>query len=234
GFTVALCGLGGDGRFAGYPTFRRALRLKKRAGLPDRLRRSVAGAGRLLAAGSVRQRKLWQLLESDGSPCAAYSITRQLFERDEIAALSASPRSRRFDGEQLSPQRYRAQSGFACSYSESEQNGFNDPINAISLLELRGYMANTLLRDTDFMSMTHSLEVRVPFVDAEVVRFVLGLPGEWKVNGHGPKPLLREVVKDLLPEDFLQRPKMGFTLPFEKWMQSCLRDEIDGVFKDDE
>src|SRR5207245_2935548 len=80
GVTVALSGLGGDELFAGYPTFRRALRLKKLAGLPDRLRRSVAGAGRVLAAGSVRQRKLWQLLESDGSPCAAYSITRQLFE----------------------------------------------------------------------------------------------------------------------------------------------------------
>ena len=63
-------------------------------------------------------------------------------------------------------------------------------------------MANTLLRDTDAMSMAHSLEVRVPFVDSVVAGFVLGLPGAWKVNGSAdavPKPLLAEVLTDLLP-----------------------------------
>jgi asparagine synthase (glutamine-hydrolysing) len=102
----------------------------------------------------------------------------------------------------------------------------------MSLLELHGYMTNTLLRDTDFMSMAHSLEVRVPFVDNEVVGFALNLPGQWKINGGRPKPLLADVVKDLLPPEFLERRKMGFTLPFEKWMQFGLRDEIAGVFAD--
>lgn len=95
-------------------------------------------------------------------------------------------------------------------------------------------MANTLLRDTDFMSMAHSLEVRVPFVDSEIVSYVLSLPGQWKLNGRRPKPLLAEVVGDLLPPKFLGRSKMGFTLPFEKWMQSGLRNEISDVFQDDE
>ena len=97
-------------------------------------------------------------------------------------------------------------------------------------------MANTLLRDTDAMSMAHSLEVRVPFVDSVVADFVLGLPGAWKVNGNAaavPKPLLAEVLTDLLPGEFLTRKKMGFTLPFEKWMCGHLREEISGVFEDE-
>src|SRR5207253_3798015 len=79
-----------------------------------------------------------------------------------------------------------------------QQDG--DIVNTISRLEMRGYMSNTLLRDTDAMSMAHSLEVRVPFVDAKVVDYVLSLPGEWKVskNGSGPKPLLADAVSDLL------------------------------------
>ena len=120
-----------------------------------------------------------------------------------------------------------------------------DVVNTVSRMELQGYMANTLLRDTDVMSMAHSLEVRVPFVDVNVVEFVLSLPGEWKLHqAHGggksllgeasvPKPLLADAVADLLPRDFLARRKMGFTLPFEKWMQGRLRTEVGAVFADE-
>jgi len=80
------------------------------------------------------------------------------------------------------------------------------------------------------MSMAHSLEVRVPFVDVKVVDFVLSLPGEWKMSGgSAPKPLLADAMSDLLPREFMTRPKMGFTLPFEKWMQRNLRGEISAV-----
>jgi asparagine synthase (glutamine-hydrolysing) len=97
-------------------------------------------------------------------------------------------------------------------------------------------MTNTLLRDTDAMSMAHSLEVRVPLVDMKLVEFALSLPGKWK-SGNGtngvPKPLLADAVADLLPRELLNRPKMGFTLPFENWMQGRLRNEIESVFDND-
>jgi asparagine synthase (glutamine-hydrolysing) len=99
---------------------------------------------------------------------------------------------------------------------------------------MKGYMTNTLLRDTDAMSMAHSLEVRVPFVDTKLVDYVLSLPGDWKLDrtNKGPKPLLADAVSDLLPRDFLVRPKMGFTLPFEKWLQQNLRAEVASVLTD--
>lgn len=118
----------------------------------------------------------------------------------------------------------------------TKPNGDGDVVNRISQLELQGYMANTLLRDTDVMSMAHSLEVRVPFVDAKVVDYALSLPGEWKLDQQQngvPKPLLADALSDLLPRDFLARKKMGFTLPFEKWMQGRMRAEIEAVFASD-
>ena len=212
GITVALSGLGGDELFAGYSTFRRALRLRAARKFPRFLREKSSRLGRAISSSSVQQQKLWQLLASDGSPYAACAISRQLFSPESITNLLQDNLARKFD------------------YSG---NGYDDPINAVSMCELKGYMANTLLRDTDFMSMAHSLEVRVPFVDPVVVRFVLSLPGEWKVDGHRPKPLLQDVLGGLLSEDFLNRRKMGFTLPFEDWMQSRLRQGLDQVFSNE-
>jgi asparagine synthase (glutamine-hydrolysing) len=231
GVTVALSGLGSDELFGGYPSFRRALKLQSISGPTKGLLRAVSGAGKRALNGSVQRKKFWQLAASKGQPLDVYNITRQLFPPDEVHNMSGFRISnlKEGNGSQLATED---------SFNTQAQNrSSSDLINAISQLELEGYMANTLLRDTDSMSMAHSLEVRVPFVDVEVVSYVLGLPGEWKLNndrGHRPKPLLADAVGDLLPKDFLARPKMGFTLPLEDWMQSCLRDEISSVLGDQE
>src|SRR5262249_19512477 len=86
----------------------------------------------------------------------------------------------------------------------------------------------------DQMSMAHSLEVRVPFLDREVVPFVLGLPERWKTDRRRPKPLLLDALGDLLPEQVRRRPKMGFTLPFDRWMHSALRQDLDRTFSSHE
>ena len=203
GVTVALSGLGGDELFAGYPSFRRALKFASLPSASKQVLRAAAGVGQHVLNGSVQQQKFWQLAGSDGSPEEVYRISRQLFAN-----------------------------GFSAN---GKLNSDGDVVNRISQLELQGYMANTLLRDTDVMSMAHSLEVRVPFVDARVVDYATSLPGEWKLSAQNgvPKPLLADAVADLLPRDFLARKKMGFTLPFEKWMQGRLRDAISAVFADE-
>ncbi|HKC63757.1 MAG TPA: asparagine synthase (glutamine-hydrolyzing), partial [Pyrinomonadaceae bacterium] len=220
GITVALSGLGGDELFAGYPTFRRALRLQSLARIPSSLRQGISSLGGRVWNRSVQQKKFWQLLAGDGSPVMAYTVSRQLFPPHEVEPLlSESADSIHVAGMNLAILKDRLAE--------------DDPINAVSVCELRGYMANTLLRDTDCMSMAHSLEVRVPFVDAEIVRFVMSLPGAWKLNGGRPKPLLQDALGDLLPKEVAHRSKMGFTLPFENWMQSRLRDEIETTFADE-
>jgi len=208
GITVALSGLGGDELFAGYPSFRRAGQLRRIAILPQQLRRAASVLGRALSNGWVRHRKFWDLVESDCRPYAVYAISRELFAPAEIRALLRQTSLR--------------SAPYSC-------NGMTDIINSVSTHELKGYMANTLLRDTDQMSMAHALEVRVPFLDPRVAQYVLGLPGEWKVDGRRPKPLLLDALGDLLPEEVWRRPKMGFTLPFERWMRSGLEAELEGV-----
>ena len=209
GITVALSGLGGDELFAGYPSFRRAIKLS--SGISKRVLRAASGFGRIALNGSVQRHKFWQLANSECRPVDVYRISRQLFSNDSVARITGR--------------------------EPSHQNGHehsSDIVNEISNLELKGYMTNTLLRDTDAMSMAHSLEVRVPFVDTKLVDFVLSLPGQWKVSEQNsvPKPLLADAVADLLPRDFLARPKMGFTLPFEKWLQRNLRTEVSSVLRD--
>ncbi len=228
GVTVALSGLGGDELFAGYPSFRRAQRLENTSSLSRGLLRFAATiAG--FAPGQSRQReKLRQLAQTNGKPGEVYRITRQLFSQEQVMDLMnqelsevPSPASTsNFD----TPEFFRT---FVSPFTA----GAGDVINQISQLELSVYMANTLLRDTDSMSMSHSLEVRVPFVDIEVARLVLNMPGNWKLNGSQPKPLLADAMRDLLPSQVLERPKMGFTLPFEKWMQSRLRRDIASILE---
>jgi len=150
----------------------------------------------------VQRHKFWQLMDSDGRPEDVYRISRQLFPVTQITRMNGA-------------------------------DSVVDIVNAISRLELKGYMTNTLLRDTDVMSMAHSLEVRVPFVDVKVVDYVLSLPGDWKLRvKSGPKPLLVDAMADLLPQEFMSRPKRGFVLPFEKWLQQNLRGEVSAVLDD--
>ena len=104
------------------------------------------------------------------------------------------------------------------------QPGFADLplLSRVSVLEISTYMQNVLLRDTDQMSMAHALEVRVPFLDHELVEFVLTVPDDIKYSAT-PKGLLVGALGDLLPEEIVNRPKMGFTLPYEQWMRQELR-----------
>ena len=102
---------------------------------------------------------------------------------------------------------------------------YADVINQATVLELGGYLANTLLRDTDAMSMAHSLEVRVPLIDHLVVERSLKIPGADKLRAGSPKWLLVEAAGDLPPE-IVNRPKKGFELPFKHWLLGALRERV--------
>jgi len=100
------------------------------------------------------------------------------------------------------------------------------PVDLLSYLELKFYLQNQLLKDTDFMSMRHSVETRVPFLDHKLVEYVSGLSPELKLNKKLNKSLLVEAVRDLLPLEIFTRPKMGFTFPFQKWLKEGDRFNI--------
>ncbi|MCF8414005.1 MAG: asparagine synthase C-terminal domain-containing protein, partial [Melioribacteraceae bacterium] len=95
-------------------------------------------------------------------------------------------------------------------------------ISKISVSEISTYLQNILLRDTDQMSMASALEVRVPFLDHELVEYVLSIPDEFKYP-HSPKKLLVDATADLIPPGIVNRPKMGFLFPWSIWMKNDLK-----------
>jgi asparagine synthase (glutamine-hydrolysing) len=104
------------------------------------------------------------------------------------------------------------------------------PVGLACLLDTRMYMCNQLLRDSDATSMSHSLELRVPLVDLEVVNFSRTCRDDYKLHvtggdssdyqGSGAKRVLIHALRDLLPAGIDRRPKRGFLLPLEHWMRN--------------
>jgi len=98
--------------------------------------------------------------------------------------------------------------------------------DAIGLLEMRAYMGQTLLRDSDVMGMAHGLEIRIPFLDCDFSSSALMLEAASRTPRSRPKWRFVEAMGGYLPGDIVNRTKKGFTLPFKEWMLGELKDEI--------
>ena len=212
GLTVALSGLGGDELFAGYPVFRRTLDLMDRQwamAWPKGLRKLV-GWGYQKTHPGVAGRKLAALLAGDRlDPASTYPISRRVLLDADVAALFPS-----------APSLDRVAQWTRSALQEQPGRAL-PPLSQVSLAELHTYLQHVLLRDTDQMSMAHALEVRVPFLDHRLVETALAI-GDTVKFPHTPKALLTEALGTRLPREIIDRPKMGFTLPWEIWMRGPL------------
>ena len=197
GVKVALSGLGGDELFGGYPSFRDVPRLQLVSALPRFLRR-LAGL-----AGNLGDRLAD--LPSTGD-AGALALWRRRFLTDDMIRRAGLP---------VAPEPFESPVALPDDFAQT------------SWAELTGYMRRMLLRDADQMSMAVSLEMRVPFLDHELVEYVLGLPAVVKKRYPGVKGLLVEACRDLLPPPVYQRPKAGFVLPMKHWMQGPLASFVD-------
>ena len=207
GVKVVLSGLGGDELFGGYPSFRRARALARYARVPAPARSLAARVA--ARVGGVRAAKVAIGLRSGAPAHAAYLASRTLFgERQVFALCGARP------------------------LSDESAPGAMSLLQQVSLHELTGYMRNTLLRDSDVFSMAHALELRVPFIDAEVATTAFGAADDLKLASGTCKPLLVDATRDLLPDEVWNRPKQGFVLPFADWMSGTLAAEVDATLGD--
>lgn len=101
-----------------------------------------------------------------------------------------------------------------------------DPLNFSLELDQKELLTNQILPFVDRLSMAHSLEIRCPFLDYELVDFVNSLPGEFKINNTTTKYILKQAVKNLLSKDLINRPKEGFVQPIYSWMHGVLKDWV--------
>jgi asparagine synthase (glutamine-hydrolysing) len=236
GLKVALSGLGGDELFAGYATFANTAKLRRLIRLawfvPRPLRSAMAPP--IASALSTRKSR-----DAAGKAVAAwtnpdtlphaYFYARALFPPGQLERM-IEPRFRPStvgsDGVTLEPTWLgwlNRTSGEAAKLS---------PVAATSWLEMRCYMASTLLRDTDSVSMSRSLEVRVPLLDTPLVEFVSSLPDAARHRTGAQKALLTEALSGLLPEEILGKQKRTFMLPWEEWLRGPLRPRLEASFAD--
>jgi asparagine synthase (glutamine-hydrolysing) len=236
GLKVALSGLGGDELFAGYASFANTALLKRLTRLAWFVPRPMRRATSPLVASMIGTRLS---RDAAGKAVAAwtdpdtlphpYFYARALFPLGQLERL-VEPRFRPStvgaDGVTLEP------TWLGWLERTASEAGKLEPVAATAWLEMRCYMASTLLRDTDSVSMARSLEVRVPLLDTPLVEFVRSLPDAARQRARTQKALLVEALAGLLPEEILGQRKKTFTLPWEEWLRGPLRPRLDASFAD--
>ena len=197
GLKAVLSGVGADEIFGGYPSFKKMRLIKYLQQLPKWVLRSSS------LIPSMRVRRLHYL--SYKNTIGQYLFLRGFFTPAVIARL-------------LNMSESKVDKLLAAFPVDPNLSGLSDGEKA-SWIETNLYMQNQLLRDTDVMSMSHGLEIRVPYLDQDLDKFLRQIDPKLKFEQHRPKQLLIDSFRDMLPERIWNRPKMGFTFPFANWLK---------------
>jgi asparagine synthase (glutamine-hydrolysing) len=212
--TVALSGDGADELFAGYERFTAAVALARYQRLPQHLR-SLARRGLACApAAGVRSR-----LTSARRFVAAADRPLPEAYRSWLSLIDEEDRDRALPGADR----------WALEHYESvwRSTDGGEPLDRLLALNARTYLLDDLLVKADRMSMAHALEVRSPFLDAELLALAFSLPPELKLRGLRRKCVLVDAIADLVPRPILRRRKRGFGVPLDRWFREDLRHYLE-------
>ncbi|MFZ5540494.1 MAG: asparagine synthase (glutamine-hydrolyzing) [Pseudomonadota bacterium] len=224
GIKVLLSGAGGDDIFTGYRRHFALMQERWWNWLPAPARTAVAAATRALPAGSPLFRRVrrafgdaglagderlvsyftW-LPQADSAPLLAPDLRAQLGGWSPLAPLVESLRA-----------------------VEAEA----DPLNRMLFLEAKHFLCDHNLNYTDKMGMAVGVEVRVPFLDPDLMRLAASLPARFKQRGAEGKWILKRAMEHDLPRDVIYRPKTGFGVPLRRWLRHELRDTVEDLLSE--
>ena len=193
---AVLSGVGSDELFGGYPSMKQSAWYNRIKKIPSNL---LALAGH---APQDRYRKISHV--QNKSSTGEYLFYRGLHDARTIADIL------NMEEDEVNTK--------LNALSPIQWNG-EDHEEKASFLEYHLYMQNQLLKDADYMSMWHSLEIRVPFLDRTLVDLVHTIPSSIRFDKNQAKGLLIDSFKNVLPEEIWNRPKQGFTFPFSTWLK---------------
>lgn len=198
GLKAVLSGIGADEIYGGYPSFKRHRLVSKLKKLP----RFILRQAKYLPHDKLKRISFLAY----NNPIGEYLFLRGFFTPNVVAQLLQVDEN--------------AVAALLQNYPIDNEVARLTAEDRISWFETNIYMQNQLLKDTDYMSMAHGVEVRVPFLDQDVVNNALQLPTEKRFDQNQPKSLLIKAYQSLLPEVIWNRPKKGFTFPFQHWFKS--------------
>jgi asparagine synthase (glutamine-hydrolysing) len=201
---MALSGDGGDEQFMGYGMYNWAKRLD------NPFLKPFGSAIHLALKKSKNNRyqrasELFNTTKHTNLPAHIFSVEQYFFSHIELNELLKTPQSA-----DLPP--FLTDTNRKLSSKEQQ-----------ALFDLNYYLPDDLLVKVDRASMQNGLEVRVPLLDHRIVEFSLNLHEHLKAKGDNSKFLLKEVLYDYVPKEFFNRPKWGFSIPLEQWLQQELR-----------
>jgi asparagine synthase (glutamine-hydrolysing) len=227
--TVALSGLGGDEIGGGYQRYLGMLWAERYGRLPGALRPRWLEA-LVSRLPDVRSGRRW----IDQAKRFFASAGLASGERYAAMVTTFSPADRR----RLLLPEFQAQAGAGDAEALVTRvfgSGNADSVlHAAMLADLGSYLTGDLLTLADRVSMRHSLEVRVPFLDHPLVELMASVPGRLKVHGRTKKVLMRQAFRDLLPASILGRRKVGFSVPLALWLRTDLRATMQEILSETE
>ena len=213
---AVLSGVGGDELFGGYHLFRdvpKMLAMRRFLSLIRKPAAHLLGKCNLFA---VKPAKLADFFDAPANMLNYYLVRRRIFSWRQIKIMAPEMVGSEWD------------SALDTGYFQELQTIIDGSKihDAVGRLEMRVYMGQTLVRDSDVMGMANGLEIRMPFLDAEFSTSALDLEPQSRAVRACPKWRFVEAMNDWLPPDIVNRAKQGFTLPLKDWMLCELKDRI--------